>query len=37
MQLCDGAAQRPESEQELIRQARSARNVPGKAVWICMV
>ncbi|WP_281074609.1 sugar phosphate isomerase/epimerase family protein [Klebsiella quasivariicola] len=30
MQLCDGAAQRPESEQELIRQARSARNVPGE-------
>ncbi len=30
MQLCDGAAQKPESEQELIRQARSARNVPGE-------
>ena len=30
MQLCDGAAQMPESEQELIRQARSARNVPGE-------
>lgn len=30
MQLCDGAAQRPESEQELIRQARSAQRARGR-------
>lgn len=30
MQLCDAPAQTPDNEQELIRQARSARNVPGE-------
>jgi hypothetical protein len=30
MQLCDAAAHIPDNEQELIRQARSARKVPGE-------